>query len=128
MPLSDPLDYRDKTADALEVFHARRREVVGRLLTPEMLELQRTMREPETIEKYPHYHLVMNYLRLAPAVGKSFVYAEEPYRRYRIGLITQRGTPAEILDESRGVFDNERDARHAVFRLRLEHIGIDVPA
>lgn len=123
MPLSDPGAYRDKSADWLEYFHSRRREVVKQLLTPEVLELQHHFDDVETIERYPHYHLVMNYVRLAPAVGKFFVYAEEPYRRYRIGVITQRGRAAEILDESHGVFENERDARHAVFRMRLQSMG-----
>jgi hypothetical protein len=127
MPLSDPDAYRDKTADWLEFFHRERRRVVQELLTPELVELQRTSTQPETVKDMPHLHLVMNYLRLAPVIGKSFVYAEEPYRRYRIGRITQRGVPGEILDESAGVFDNERDARHAVFRMRLESIGIDLP-
>jgi hypothetical protein len=128
VPLSDPDAYPDKTVDWLEFFHSQRRRVVQELLTPELVEQQRTLSEPETVQRFPHLHLVMNYLRLLPAVGKTFVYAEEPYRRYRVGVMTQRGAPAEILDESEGLFDNERDARHAVFRMRLASIGMEIPS
>ncbi len=125
MSLTDPDAYRDRTADWLEVFHARRREALGRLVTPELLELQRTNTEPETVEHLSELHLVMNYVRLLPAVGKAFVYAEEPYRRYRLGRMTGRGVPAEIRDDE--VFETERDAQHAVVRMRLRENGFDLP-
>lgn len=123
--LTDPDAHRDKTADWLEVFHARRREALQRLVTAELLELQRTNTEPETVERLAELHLVMNYVRLLPAVGKSYVYAEEPYRRYRLGRLTGRGVPAEIVDER--VFETERDAQHAVFCMRLQDNGFDLP-
>jgi hypothetical protein len=123
MPLSNPDDYRDKTADWLEVFHRQRRAVMSEIVTPEVLEQQRTLSEPETTLRHAHLHLMMNYVRLAPAVGKSFVYAEKPYERYRVGFVTERGQPTTLLDKE--IYSSEGDARQAVLLRRLEAMGID---
>jgi hypothetical protein len=124
MPLTDPTAYRDKTEDLMAVFHAERREMVRRLLRPGLLDLDQVKDRPETIEHHADMHLVLNYLRTLPIVGKSFVFAEEPYQHYRVGLVTGPGEPAEILEER---YDDERAALDAVLLHRLRSIGIDSP-
>jgi len=122
MPLRDPNDYRDKTADWLALFAEKRRRALAPLVTPALLrEHEEDPRGGDT----PHGFAlqdVLNYLHGMPIDGKSFAYAEVPYRRYRLGLMRARGNAPSFPDER--VFDSERAAVHAVFLERLRTLGL----
>ncbi len=122
MPLLDPNDYRDKTADWLALFAEKRCRALAPLVTPALLrEHEEDPRGGDT----PHGHAlqdVLNYVHNLPVDGKSFAYAEVPYRRYRLGLMHARGDAPSFPDER--VFDSERAAVHAVFLERLRTLGL----
>lgn len=124
MPISDPDRYADRTVNWLAYFNEQRQRAMRELATPEVIEQHRTDPNVETTQHRAALHLIMNYLRMAPTEGKTFVYAEQPYKRYRVGILTHRGAAPEILND--GPFETEREAVHAVFRRRLSTIGVDV--
>jgi hypothetical protein len=97
---------------------------VRELATPEVIEQHRTDQSGETAQYKGELHLVMNYLRMMPITGRTYVYAEVPYRVYRIGRLSERGATATILDE--GPFGTEREAAHRVFLMRLAQIGVEL--
>ncbi|MCC7122157.1 MAG: hypothetical protein IT493_11425 [Gammaproteobacteria bacterium] len=117
MPLRNPNDYRDKTADWLAFFANRRRQALAPLVTPALVrEHEEDPRGGDT----PHGFAlqdVLNYVHNMPTDGKSFAYAEVPYRRYRLGIMHARGHTPTFPDDR--VFTSEREAVHAVFLERL---------
>ena len=54
-------------------------------------------------------------LRSGPACGKFVVVEVEPFRRWRLGRLRDRGQPVELLDT---YFDDLEEAERSVFRLR----------
>jgi branched-chain amino acid transport system permease protein len=64
---------------------------------------------------------VLNYFRRAPQAGKYVVVAVEPWREYRIGVLSgMRGVAPKILDEPR--FTSEEAAIHGVFLARVREL------
>ncbi|MFC5996230.1 hypothetical protein ACFQE5_18655 [Pseudonocardia hispaniensis] len=64
---------------------------------------------------------VLRYLRRAPIPGKYVIVAVEPWKEYRIGVLTGvRGEAPEVLDD--GPFSTEEEALHAVFRKRVDDL------
>jgi branched-chain amino acid transport system permease protein len=122
MPVRNPNDYRDKTADFMDFFNrARVRELAPLVDTALLVEHAEDPRGGDT----PHSAAlqdVLNHLHYMPTDGKSFAYAEVPYQRYRLGILRARGTPPSILEDR--VFASEREAVHAVFLQRLTQMGL----
>ena len=64
---------------------------------------------------------LLNYFRRAPQAGKYVVVAVEPWREYRIGLLSGvRGVLPKVLDQP--VFASEREALHGVFLARIRDL------
>ncbi len=66
---------------------------------------------------------VLNYVHNMPTDGKSFAYAEVPYQRYRLGIMSVRGAAPRFPPDERA-FASEREAVHAVFLERLHALGL----
>lgn len=122
MPLKDPRDYRDRTADWMQRFAEIRQRQLAPCVTPALIaEHAEDPRGGDT----PHSHDlqdVLNYLHYMPVDGKSFVYAAVPYQTYKLGIMRARGN-APLLADSR-TFSSEREAVHAVFMQRLGQMGL----
>ena len=122
MPLKDPGDYRDRTADWLQFFAQTRQRQLAPLVTPALIaEHAEDPRGGDT----QHSHAlqdVLNYLHYMPVDGKSFAYAVVPYQEYKLGIMRARGN-APLLGDQR-TFSSEREAVHAVFMQRLVQMGL----
>lgn len=122
MPIRNPNDYRDKSADWLALYAAKRREALAPRVTPALLhEHEADPRGGDT----PHgsdLQDVLNHVHNMPTDGKSFAYAEVPYERYRVGIMHARGAAPSWPDTR--VFTSEREAVHAVFLARLRTLGL----
>ncbi len=122
MALRNPGDYRDKTADWMAFFARQRRAALRPLVTPALLaEHEEDPRGGET----PHSHElqdVLNYVHNLPTDGKSFAYAEQPYARYRVGILAARGEAPQF--PAGPSYASEREAVHAVFLERLRSLGL----
>ncbi len=122
MPVSNPNDYRDKTADFMDFFARTRQRALAPLVDAALIaEHREDPRGGDT----PHSHAlqdVLNHLHYMPTDGKSFAYAEQPYRQYRLGVLRARGTPPVIFDDRS--YASEREAVHAVFMARLAKLGL----
>lgn len=122
MPLKDPTRYQDKTLDWTAFFAEARRSVLRPLITPELIAEHA---EDPRGEDTPHSQAlqdVLNYLHNIPTDGKSFAYAERPFKRYRVGVMQARGTGPVFPDDR--VYLSEREAVHAVFMQRLKALGL----
>ena len=122
MPLKDPGDYRDRTADWLQFFAETRRRELAPLITPALIAEHA---EDPRGEDTPHSHAlqdVLNYLHYMPVDGKSFAYAETPYKAYKLGVMRARGNAPSLADPR--TFTSEREAVHAVFMQRLSQMGL----
>jgi hypothetical protein len=65
---------------------------------------------------------LLNYFRRAPQAGKLGVVAVEPWREYRLGVLSGvRGELPKVLDEP--VFATEEEALHGVFLARVRDLG-----
>ncbi len=63
---------------------------------------------------------VLRFLRSQPIEGKLIVVEEEPWRRYRIGVLTGvPGEPAAILEDRYATYD---ECLHAIFVRRIEDL------
>lgn len=64
---------------------------------------------------------VLNYFRRAPQAGKYVVIAVQPWREYRIGVLSgARGAPPKLLDQP--ACATEEEALHAVFLARVRDL------
>jgi branched-chain amino acid transport system permease protein len=64
---------------------------------------------------------LLNYFRRGPQAGKYVVVAAEPWREYRIGVLSGiRGVLPKVLDEP--VFASEREALHGIFLARVRDL------
>ena len=64
---------------------------------------------------------LLNYFRRAPQAGKYVVVAVEPWRDYRIGVLSGvRGVAPQVLDEP--IFGAEQEALHGVFLARVRDL------
>jgi hypothetical protein len=122
VPLTDPTITRDKAEDWMEEFRRRRVKALRPLVTPELVAQHREN------PRGPHSHeltLVLNFVRgpAFPLDRKPFVHLREPYGNYGLALMTARGEPAVLLEQTS--YSNERDAIHAAFLQRLAAHGLD---
>jgi branched-chain amino acid transport system permease protein len=64
---------------------------------------------------------LLNYFRRAPQAGKYVVVAVEPWREYRIGVLSgARGVAPQVLDAP--IFASEEEALHGVFLARIRDL------
>ena len=117
--LSDPRDHRDRKGDWLEFFDREKANWALKLLedNPGIIEEYRDNplsgkgHQSIALEKF------QNYLRTHPVRGKYYIYAEEPWKKYRISILTARGKPPTI--ESDKVYASEAEAGFAVLMHRI---------
>lgn len=126
MPFTDPSQVRDHSEDWLDYYYTRRGRDILALVDDELIAEHE--RNPEQTEGVHSRNLqeVLNHLRALPVIGKTFAYAVEPYKKYRIGIVTARGTECGWVGDD--VYPDERSAVHAIFRYRLAEIRRKVGA
>lgn len=99
-------------------FDSANRESIKALVTPELIAEHEA--DPNGLHS-DRLQRVLAYFRRGLIAGKYIVVAEEPFARYRIGVLNgMRGTPIDVLDE---VYPTEKDVLHAIFLRRLHDIG-----
>lgn len=122
--ITSPYQCRDHSTDWLDYFYDRRGAEIASMVTPELLEEHRRNSDQSKGHHSSELHIVLNFLRMAPIIGKEFVYAETPYDTYRIGRVTARYTEPEVISDEQ--YPSEQDAIHQVFLKRLRKIGVAV--
>jgi hypothetical protein len=120
MPITDPLECRDRSVDWTAYFYHRRGAEIARMIDDELIAEHERNADQSQGHHSANLHFVLNYFRGAPIIGKEFVYVVTPLEDYRIGLVTARGTAAQILDETK--YTSEQDAVHAVFMARVKKL------
>ena len=121
MPLTSPAGCRNHEADWLDLFHRRRGAEIAALATPEVLEELRADVHGHCSRSLALRHL-LNYLRMTPVEGRTFVYAAENFRTYKIGTLRQqRGVPPEI--DNTQSWPTEDEAIFAAVVTRLRTLG-----
>lgn len=128
MPIATPAECRDHAADWIDYFYRRRGAEIAAMIDDDLV----AEHERNPLQARGHHsttlHLVLNYFRNAPIIGKEFVYAVRPYEEYKVGVVTGRGEPAAMLDDR--TFATEEEAVHAVFLRRVEELrgSVEAPA
>jgi hypothetical protein len=128
MPIATPAECRDHAADWIDYFYRRRGAEIAAMIDDDLV----AEHERNPLQAEGHHsttlHLVLNYFRNAPIIGKEFVYAVRPYEEYKVGVVTGRGEPAAMLDDR--TFATEEEAVHAVFLRRVEKLrgSLEAPA
>lgn len=120
MPITDPAQCRDHSADWLTYFYRRRGAEILSLIDDKLIEEHEKNADQRLGHHSANLHLVLNYFRAAPVIGKEFVYVVKPYEQYRVGVITARGSEAELLDDK--TYGSELEAVHAVFLARAQKL------
>ncbi|MEV0973322.1 hypothetical protein [Microtetraspora glauca] len=122
MPLRNPTDYADKSADWMSAFTALRIPELRELTTPEVLEEHR--RDPRGIhaDHSDALQQLLNFARGLPIDAKIFVRMVKPFEEYRLGTMAARGVAATDIDGH--VYRTEAEAAHAAFVLRLTNQGV----
>lgn len=120
MPISSPGQCRDHSVDWFAYFdHRRGREILD-MIDEQLIEehssnpLQGIGHHSATLQ------IVLNYFRNAPIIGKEFVYVVNPYKEYRVGVVTLRGEAAGLLNDN--TYSSEEQAVHAVFMARVDKL------
>lgn len=126
MPISDPNTCRDHSEDWNDYFYRRRGAEILNLITPEVIEEHRVNADQSKGMHSNELHLALNFFRAAPILGKEFVYTLEPHSRYRVAIVTERGTPVKMADDV--IHTSESEAVHAVFLARVENLSRAVQA
>lgn len=120
MPVTAPAECRDHATDWVEYFYRRRGAEIAAMIDDDLI----AEHERNPMQAQGHHsatlHLVLNYFRNAPIIGKEFVYAVEPYEQYKVGIVTGRGQPAAMLDQT--TYASEDEAVHAVFLARVDKL------
>lgn len=123
MPITHPEQCRDKTADWYAYFASRRQSQLVKFVNDAVIAEHRlNPRGSAATPQSQELHELLNYIRNAPVIGKSFAYAVEPYKEYVVGVMTARGVPATFSDQC--VYSTEEEAVHAVFLQRLHALGL----
>lgn len=126
MPLTSPTTCRDHESDWLDFFHRRRGAEVSTLATGQVLEEFRGDVRGATRRSLALRH-VLNYMRMTPVEGRTFVYASHRFHRYQLGTLhQQRGMPPE-LDASCS-WATEEEAIYAAVVTRLRTLGAPAAA
>jgi hypothetical protein len=120
MPITDPTECRDHAEDWIEYFYRRRGAEINELITDTLIEEHHHNSDQALGQHSADLHLVLNYFRAAPIIGKEFVYTVDPHQEYRVGIVTARGTAPAILDDD--VYTSEKEAVHAVFMARVRKL------
>jgi hypothetical protein len=120
MPIADPRECRDHAEDWTEYFYQRRGAEINDLITDELIEEHHRNSDQALGQHSADLHLVLNYFRAAPIIGKEFVYTVIPHQEYRIGVVTARGTAPTMLNDA--VYPSEKEAVHAVFMARVSKL------
>lgn len=120
--ITDPSKYRDRTQDWLDHFHARRKRIVSKMITPEVI--AEHQRDPRGTGDAHSRDLseILRYIRNIPSAGKIFIYAVRPFHEYRLARMAGAGGKSEMLGTE--TFVTEGDAAHAVFMARLNELGL----
>ncbi|MET0154342.1 MAG: inner-membrane translocator [Candidatus Binatia bacterium] len=110
----------DKALHYYERFDRNLRGQLRELITDEVIAEYQANPLGERPQSEPLRRL-LNYFRRAPQAGKYVVVAVEPWRDYRIGILSgARGVLPKVLDEP--VFASEQDALHGVFLARIRDL------
>jgi branched-chain amino acid transport system permease protein len=110
----------DKALHYYERFDRNLRGQLRELITDEVIAEHQANPLGERPQSEPLRRL-LNYFRRAPQAGKYGVVAVEPWRDYRIGILSgARGVLPKVLDEP--VFASEQDALHGVFLARIRDL------
>jgi hypothetical protein len=120
MPVSDPNQCRDHSADWTKYFYWRRGKDILAMVNNEIIAEHAANADEHLGPHSDSLQTVLNYFRAQPVLNKEFVYAVRPYQEYRLGRIKERGAPAEILDKP--VFATEIEAMHATFLARIQRL------
>ena len=126
MPYTDPSQLRDHNEDWLDYYYRRRGKDILALVDDELIAEHE--RNPEQLAGMHSKRLqeVLNHLRGLPVIGKTFAYAVEPYRKYKLGIVTERGTECGWVSDE--VYPDEKAAVHAIFLYRLDELRRKVGA
>jgi hypothetical protein len=117
MPIADPMECRDHVEDWTEYFYLHRGAEINELITDTLIEEHHRNSDQMQGQHSADLHLVLNYFRAAPIIGKEFVYTVIPHQEYRVGVVTARGTAPIILDDAK--YTSEKEAVHGVFMARV---------
>lgn len=126
MPLVSPTTCRDHESDWLQLFHRRRGAEVSALATSEVLEEFRGDVRGATRRSLALRH-VLNYMRMTPVEGRTFVYASDRFHTYQLGrLHQQRGVRPEL--DTSSSWATEEEAIYAAVVMRLRTLGAPAAA
>jgi branched-chain amino acid transport system permease protein len=110
----------DKALHYYERFDRNLRAELRGFITDDVIAEHRANPFGERPQSEPLRRL-LNYFRRAPQAGKYVVVAVEPWREYRIGLLSGvRGVLPKVLDQP--VFTSEQEALHGVFLARVRDL------
>jgi hypothetical protein len=120
MPVTSPDQCRDHSADWIEYFYGRRGSEILDMIDGDLIAEHK--RNPLQLQGHhsANLHLVLNFFRNAPIIGKEFVYAVRPYEAYQVGIVTSRGQAGALLDDT--TYASEDEAVHAVFMARVNKL------
>jgi len=120
--ITDPTTYRDRTQDWLDYFHTRRKQIISKMITPEIIAEHE--RDPRGTGDAHSRELseILRYIRNIPSAGKIFIYAVRPFHEYRLARMRGAGGKTEMLGNA--TFGTEGEAAHAVFIARLTELGL----
>lgn len=120
--VSDPRDHRDRKADWLEFFDKEKLKWALEHLEqhPGIVEEYKnnptSRKEPQSKE----LEMLQNYFRTHPLFGRFYIFAEEPWKKYRISILLKRGERPEIDGDDE--FGSEAEAGYGVLMHRIAHI------
>jgi branched-chain amino acid transport system permease protein len=98
-------------------FDDERRARIRALLTDELVEEHRRSPRGHHSDALDR---VLRYFRVGPIPGKEIVIEAEPFREYRIGVMTGiPGQPAEVLEEAFGSYE---ETLHGIFLRRVRRL------
>ena len=111
----------DKALHYYERFDRELRSQLKRLVTDDVIAEHRANPLGRHGPQSEALRRLLNYLRRAPQAGKLVVVAIEPWREYRIGMLSDvRGELPKVLDAP--VFATEEEALHGVFLARVRDL------
>jgi hypothetical protein len=122
MPLTDPAKYRDRTEDWFGYFHERRKTIVHKMISAELIAEHQQNPRGNSATHSRELGEVLRYIRNIPTTGKIFIYAVRPFQEYRLARMCEPGGTTEMMGNE--IYATENDAAHAVFMARLKELGL----
>ena len=111
----------DKALAYYERFDRVQRAQLKPLVTDEVIAEHRANPLGERGAQSEPLRRLLNYFRRLPQGGKHVVVAVEPWREYRLGVLSAvRGEAPQVLDAP--VFATEEEALHGVFLARVRDL------